>query len=85
MKLLEETTLQQLKAELENNIILYQHEQPFMVKRLSIIEYENLSSKLNLTLDSPSKYDAENIQTFHEKYKEIPRFLFVTSFHPCKY
>ncbi|QUW20484.1 hypothetical protein JSQ81_11490 [Sporosarcina sp. Marseille-Q4063] len=72
MKLLEEATLQQLKAELENNITLYQHEQPFMVKRLSIIEYENLSSKLNLTPDSPSKYDAENIQIFHEKFRDIP-------------
>ena len=72
MKLLEEATLQQLKAELENNITLYQQEQPFMFKHLGIINPEKVSVKLNLTPDSPSKYDAQNVQTFYEKFKDIP-------------
>lgn len=72
MRLLEEATLQQLKAELEYNIPLYQQEQPFMIKRLGIINHENISCKLNLTPDSPSTFDAYNVQIVHTRFKDIP-------------
>lgn len=72
MKLLDESTLQQLKVELESNTTLYKKEQPFMINRLGLTDYEDSSSKLNLTPDSPSNYDAQNIRIFHEKFKNIP-------------
>lgn len=72
MKILDESTLSTLKTEIENNIELYQQAQPFMVERLEIDHYENLSTKLNLSANTPAIHDIANTKILHQHFKDIP-------------
>jgi len=70
MNIIEPQTLEQLKKEIIEKLPFYQNATPFLPKVLNLDAFDTMPLRLNLTTGSPSD-DAENVQLFYDKYKNI--------------
>lgn len=71
MNVIEQNTLSQLKNQITNNLPLYMKKSPFLLEELQIKNTLPMPVALNLSTGLPSD-DAENVQLFFDKYKDIP-------------
>jgi len=71
MNVIEQNTLSQLKNQITNNLPLYMKKSPFLLEELQIKNISSTPVALNISTGLPSD-DAENVQLFFDKYKDIP-------------